>query len=122
MDASHANGDHFNIVLASDRILLSYRANGSVPVFQNVEPTAVIRPNPTSGVFELVVTLPQNTMMNISIFDFAGKKIMDLGNIRSEDMITPIVKRINASSLAQGMYLLRISNENKIITKPFLKS
>ena len=122
MDASHANGDHFNIVLASDRILLSYRANGSVPVFQNVEPTAVIRPNPTSGVFELVVTLPQNTMMNVSIFDFAGKKIMDLGNVRSEDMITPIVKRINASSLAQGMYLLRISNENKIITKPFLKS
>jgi hypothetical protein len=47
---------------------------------------------------------------------------MDLGNVRSEDMITPIVKRINASSLAQGMYLLRISNENKIITKPFLKS
>jgi len=61
-------------------------------------------------------------MMNVSIFDFAGKKIMDLGNVRSEDMITPIVKRINASSLAQGMYLLRISNENKIITKPFLKS
>jgi hypothetical protein len=122
MDASHANGDHFNIVLASDRILLSYRANGIVPVFQNVEPTAVIRPNPTSGIFELVVTLPQNTLMNISIFDYAGKKVMDLGNIKSDDIITSIVKRVNASSLAQGMYLLRMSNESKVITKPFLKS
>ena len=122
MDASHSNGDHFNIVLASERILLSYRANGVPPVFENSEPTAVIRPNPTSGVFEVVVTLPQNTLMNISIYDYAGKKVMDLGNIKSTDFISPIVKQVNASSLAQGMYLLRMSNDNKVITKPFLKS
>jgi hypothetical protein len=122
MDASQANGDHFNIQLSSDRVVLTYRANGSVPVFQNIEPTMSIRPNPNSGQFEMVVTLPSNTIMGVAIYDYSGKKVLDLGSLRTDEMSQTMIKKVNASVLPQGMYLLKMYNQNKQITKPFLKS
>lgn len=122
MDATQANGDHFNIQLNSDRVLLSYRANGGPIVFSNVEPTLFIRPNPNSGQFEMVVTLPSNTTMGVAIYDLAGKKVLDLGRMVSEEFNQTFVKQVNATILPQGMYLLRMYNQNKQITKPFIKS
>jgi hypothetical protein len=121
MDASDINGDHFNIALSSDKVLLAYKSNGKY-VFNNVEPTALIRPNPNTGQFELVVTLPSNSFMNASIYDYSGNKLLDLGNVRTDDYQQTIVKNVNASRLTQGTYLVVLSDGNKIITKPFIKS
>lgn len=122
MDASHPNGDHYNIALQSERILLTYRANTQSIVFQNVEPQAIIRPNPNNGVFEVIITVPMNQWVNASIYDYQGKRVLDLGRINSTEFVQTVTKRVSVPQLAQGAYLLVLANENKQITKPFIKS
>ena len=121
MDASDINGDHFNIALTSDRILLTYRAANSL-TFTNSEPTAVIRPNPNNGVFELVITIPNNSWMTASIYDYAGNKLVDLGRYQTDEFNNTFTKRVDVQSLPQGAYLIVLSNDKKQITKPFIKS
>lgn len=121
MDASDLNGDHFNIALTSDRVLLTYRA-ASTLTFVNSEPTAVIRPNPNNGIFELVITIPNNSWMTASIYDYSGKKLLDLGRYQTDEFNNTFTKRVDVQSLAQGAYLIVLSNDKKQITKPFIKS
>ena len=121
MDASDINGDHFNIALTSDRVLLTYRAASSL-TFTNTEPTAVIRPNPNNGVFELVITIPNNSWMTASIYDYSGKKLLDLGRYQTDEFNNTFTKRVDVQSLPQGAYLIVLSNDKKQITKPFIKS
>jgi hypothetical protein len=119
MDASDKAGDHFNIELQSERIVLSYRA--APPIVKTTEPTLQIRPNPNSGKFELIVDFPNNYWMEGFVYDYTGRKILDLGKFQTDDISTKIVKAINASQLAQGAYLLVMANNEKRITKPFIK-
>ena len=121
MDASDDNGDHFNIVLASDRVLLQYRAS-KVVLGDITEPTSTIYPNPNNGIFELVLNLPNNTKMNASIYDYNGKKLIDLGNFESFENVEKFSKTIDVQSFSKGTYLVVLSNNNKIITKPFIKA
>jgi hypothetical protein len=119
MDAADKNGDHFNIELQSERIVLSYRTMG--PVVAVSEPIADIRPNPNSGVFELIVKFPNNYWMEGFVYDYSGRKVMSLGKFQTDEITTQIVRTVNALQLAQGKYLLVMLNEHKRITKPFVK-
>jgi hypothetical protein len=119
MDASDNKGDHFNIELQSERIVLSYRTIG--PIVPISEPTAEIRPNPNSGQFELIIKLPNNYWMEGFVYDISGRKILSLGKFETDDITTQIVRAVNATQLAQGKYLLVMVNNDKRITKPFIK-
>lgn len=119
MDASNSEGEHFNIELASERIVLTYRAQGLTPTVS--KPIAEIRPNPNSGQFELTVTLPNNYWMKGYVYDIQGRKMMDLGDFKTDDISNVITRAINANSLAQGKYLLVMANNEERITKPFIK-
>lgn len=119
MDASNSEGEHFNIELASDRIILTYRAAG--PIATVSKPTAEIRPNPNSGQFELTVTFPNNYWMKGYVYDYQGRKIMDLGDFKTDEISNVITRAISAKNLAQGKYLLVMANNEERITKPFVK-
>ena len=119
MDASNSEGEHFNIELASERIVLTYRAAGPIPTFS--KPIAEIRPNPNTGQFELTVTFPNNYWMKGYVYDYQGRKVMDLGDFKTDDFTNVITRAINAKNLAQGKYLLVMANNEQRITKPFVK-
>lgn len=119
MDASNSEGEHFNIELVSDRIILTYRAAG--PIATVSKPTAEIRPNPNSGQFELTVTFPNNYWMKGYVYDYQGRKIMDLGDFKTDEISNVITRAISAKNLAQGKYLLVMANNEERITKPFVK-
>lgn len=119
MDASNSEGEHFNIELASERIVLTYRASG--PTLSVSKPIAEIRPNPNSGQFELTVTFPNNYWMKGYVYDNQGRKVMDLGDFKTDDFTNVITRAINARNLAQGKYLLVMANNEQRITKPFVK-
>jgi len=123
MDASDKNGDHFNINLASDYVVLATRA---LPGYaqSNSETTAMIRPNPTSGFFELVVTFPRGNMSSLAtVYDVTGRKIKDIGKIVSNEYITTVIKQVDLTQAANGHYLLVLDNENqKRLTKQFIKA
>ena len=93
MDASDKNGDHFDINLQSDYVVLSTR-----PTVVNTpegEITASIRPNPTSGFFELVVVFPKTNMTSLAtVYDIQGRKIKDIGKIWSDDYVTTVIRQV----------------------------
>jgi hypothetical protein len=122
MDAADENGDHYNIVLQSDRIVLSYRMNGSIPTYVNMEPTIAVNPNPTTGQFEVVVYLPKNTNMNALVYDMQGRKIMDLGKFETKDTEFTFRKPVSSSNIPAGMYNLVLFDNRKRITTKLIKS
>ena len=120
MDASDKEGDHLNIVLASQRVVMMYKI--AQPKNNNVtEPTAILYPNPNEGNFKIDLDLIPNTTMNVSIYDYQGKLMVNLGPVSAEGKITKISKNVTQPELPQGNYLLVLSGENKQITKPFIK-
>jgi hypothetical protein len=121
MDASDRNGDHFNIDLASDYVVLTTR-QAVIPTPEG-EITASIRPNPTSGFFELVVVFPKSNMTSLAtVYDIQGRKIKDIGKIWSDDYVTTVIKQVDLTSAANGRYLLVLDNENqKRLAKQFVK-
>jgi len=121
MDASDLNGDHFNINLQSDYVVLSSRAI-SIPTPEG-EITASIRPNPTTGFFELVVVFPRQNMTSIaSVFDMQGRKVKDIGRVASDEYTYTVVRQVDLTRATNGHYLLVLDNENhKRLTKQFIK-
>jgi hypothetical protein len=121
MDAGDQNGDRFNIVLQSDVVALSSKR---IPGYYNgsdEEVVTSIRPNPNNGMFELVVTFPRNNMnMNAMIFDVTGRPVKDLGKISSNEYALTANYKIDATNLTHGNYYLSMTDQKKIITKPFL--
>lgn len=122
MDAADENGDHYNIVLQSDRILLSYRMNGTVPVYINMEPSIAVNPNPTTSQFEVVIFLPKNTSMNALVYDMQGRKVMDLGKFETQDSEFTFRKPVSGSRIPVGMYNLVLFDNRKRITTKIVKS
>jgi hypothetical protein len=121
MDASDKNGDHFNINLQSDYIILATRPAPIVTPEKEI--TAMIRPNPTSGFFELVVTFPTNNMaMNARVYDVQGKLIKEIGKVASDNYYTTVIKQVDLTQARDGHYLLVLDNENKKLTKQFIKA
>jgi len=121
MDAADQNGDRFNIVLQSDIVALSSRR---IPGYYNSSDEEVvtsIRPNPNNGMFELVVTFPRTNMsMNAKVFDVTGRPVKDLGMLSNGDYGLTASYKVNVSNLTHGNYYLSMTDQKKIITKPFL--
>lgn len=121
MDASDNLGDHLNINLASQITVIMYKM--APPISQDVEEiTASIRPNPTTGWFEIEVTFPNTNMaMNVSIYDISGKLVKSYGNVSTEGVSKVAYKQIDMTESANGNYYLVLNNYNKQLTKQFVK-
>jgi len=118
MDASDKEGDHFNIVLKSQRVVMMYKTR----TINNItEPIVNLYPNPNNGEFKLDFELPPNTNVNTSIYDYQGKLIINLGNIESGFNTAKTTKSVEEPQLPQGNYLLVVSGDDKQINKPFIK-
>ncbi len=122
MDAADKNADHININLASDYVVLTTRRMPGVEPEKEI--TAMIRPNPTSGFFELVVTFPNTNMTSIArIYDIQGRLVKEVGRVQSDAFATTVIKQVDLTYAANGHYLLVLDNENnKKLTKQFIKA
>jgi hypothetical protein len=123
MDASDGEGDHFNISLESSVITLTNRASPVKPeVFVNTAPVAKVYPNPNNGFFELVLTIPNNSWANASVFDITGRKVLDLGKFESSEYVNKFVKSVNISRDKIGPYFLVVANDNQSVSTKILKT
>jgi len=121
MDASDINGDHLNINLASQITTLYYKAAPIQVPGPNTEITALIRPNPTMGWFEVEVYFPEsNIVLNGSIYDVQGRLVKHIGQISGQGSLVGY-KQIDLTAASQGHYYLVLNNESKQLTKQFLK-
>jgi len=121
MDASHKDGDHFNINLSTGMIVLSYRANNPNTVTVT-EPTVTLYPNPTNGIINMSVDLLPNTKMNASIYNNIGGIVMNVGDFTSDEFNLKHLKTVDVGNLMNGVYYFILSGYNKKITKPFIKN
>ena len=91
---------------------------------QNTESIQIF-PNPTTG--ELTMDYGQCTVNNVEIYDVFGRKVYDEKNsyglmvLRSYGLATDGVV-IDLTVFPAGIYFLKITTENKIITKKFIKN
>jgi hypothetical protein len=119
MDASDKEGDHLNINLTSQRIVLQYRRAGKNS--EVTESTAKIYPNPNNGNFNVEIELTPKTTMNASIYDYQGNLKVNLGDYTSEEVASKFTTNVTIPEVSSGAYLLVLSGYNKRITKPFIK-
>ena len=122
MDASDKSGDHFNIALASDRILLTNRMAPSYASNSTNELSALIYPNPNSGAFEVSITFPNSSMNSVvaKVYDFNGRLVKTIGEIKNE--FNGIAKAKVDLNVDKGMYLLVLEGYNKRVSKQFIIS
>ena len=89
------------------------KASCLVGVDENVENTITIYPNPTTG--ELRIENGELKIENVEIFDVLGKK----QNSRKAEQQNIV---IDISDLSNGVYFLKISTEQGIVTKKIVKN
>jgi hypothetical protein len=86
------------------------------------EITASIRPNPTTGWFEVEVKFPDvNMSVLASIYDTQGRLIKTVGEISGDGMTNVTYKQIDMTASDNGNYFLILNNKQKQITKQFVK-
>jgi len=121
MDASNSMGEHFNISLASDVTVLTYRAMMVVTPSPNEQITIKLFPNPTEGIINMEIGLPKQTVLYASIYDMGGKEVINLGKIQPQDFDSKIIKRLDVRGLPGGLYQLVVFDSRNKTTKQFIK-
>lgn len=120
MDASDKNGDHLNIDLTSEITTLYYKMGPPMEVEDEV--SVSIRPNPVTGWFEIEVYFPSEDMsLNANVYDNQGKHIKTIGKISGNGFTKIVYKQVDMSSQTNGHYYLVLTDNNKQITKHFIK-
>jgi hypothetical protein len=86
-----------------------FRTIGNLSINDNNLQNVIIYPNPTISI--LNIENAENSM--IEIYDLLGRVVLSENNIS-------INKQLNVSNLSAGTYLIKISNNNIIITDKFI--
>ncbi|MCA0132227.1 T9SS type A sorting domain-containing protein [Winogradskyella alexanderae] len=98
-------------IIQVDNILAS--SSLSIPEFQNQNTEFTISPNP--GKNSLNIKLPtSNGDMKLEVFDVLGKRVY-------QGIITQLQSSVNVSNWRSGVYLVRVSNNESVQTKRFIK-
>ncbi len=103
-----------NVILSSpgnydDGISAYFTTNGVLGTNDNVLNNLVIYPNPASSI--LNIDNAENS--TIEVYDLLGRVIFSRTNISLKE-------QLNVSTLNSGTYLIRITNENKVVTDKFI--
>lgn len=69
---------------------------------------AVVFPNPTSQFVELRINSNENEMLSYTLLDANG-------NLIERDLLSGNSREINLTSLSNGIYYLRVNNENNLL-------
>lgn len=77
-----------------------------------------VYPNPASDMMNLSYTLPEESKMEISIYDVSGKPVRDLG--RSGGQAGEYRKEIALGDLTAGIYFLRMTVNGQTINHKFV--
>jgi uncharacterized protein YjdB len=97
--------------------------NGGAPMGIDEQDLAKITvyPNPTDG--ELYVTCDALHVTGIEVFDVMGRKIQNSEfQIQNSEIRNPKSETINISDLPTGVYFIRITTDNGIVTRKIVKN
>ena len=70
-------------------------------------------PNPTNG--EVNVSMPENMMVDVQIFDAQGKLVAEQANVTNNG-------KLNITNVTPGVYMVRLTAENAVQTFRVVKN
>ncbi|HXD93228.1 MAG TPA: T9SS type A sorting domain-containing protein, partial [Bacteroidia bacterium] len=79
----------------------------------------IIYPNPTSGIFTIVLTNTNEGKVKISITNILGELVY---TAQEENTSTEFTKQLNLQSLVCGTYFIQIKNADKVYTSKLIIS
>ena len=83
------------------------------PIFKDIPDEINVYPNPSGGYWNIAVTEP----MMVELYNLQGQKIFSGEIVNAKDLLT-----IDNHCLIDGMYILRLSNQNQQIFRKLIKA
>ena len=81
-------------------------------------PTVTVAPNPAGEVLRIVCSVPEPSRVDIEIFDTVGRKVYGRGeNIPAGSHSVELKDLKGGHGITPGLYILKVSNSNKVISK-----
>ena len=77
-----------------------------------------VYPNPTTDVINVQCTMDNVHCSGIEVIDVYGKVVRTVVGANND---SPMPIRINVSGLANGMYFVRVTTDEGVVTKTFIK-
>jgi hypothetical protein len=96
-----------------------YSPDGDLPGLEQIEKEIKVYPNPSDGRFQLTLDYNGSERVTAKIFDITGKLVENI----SEDLVkedSSVTAQVNLESPKSGIYFLRISIGNQVLTKKFI--
>ena len=93
--------------------------DGDIPGLEQSEKEIKVFPNPSDGRFQVTLDYHGTEIVTAKVFDITGKLVKNI----SEDLVREdisITANVNLESPKSGIYFLRISIGNQVLTKKFI--
>ena len=94
-------------------------ADGDVPGVEQSEKEIKVFPNPSDGRFQLTLDYNGSEKVTAKVYDITGKLVKDI----SEDLVSEdnsVTAQVNLESPKSGIYFVRVSFGNKVLTKKII--
>jgi len=101
--------DEFGCTYTSDYVVQMLTSTNQLLL----EETVQLMPNPTTGIFQIQITLPNPIPVSIELYDINGRLLQPV--IKQDNTDLPI--NINIGEFAKGIYFTKISAEQEVIVK-----
>ena len=88
----------------------------AVPQYSDEKVVMTVYPNPARDVVNVQCTM--NNVQGVEVIDVYGKVVR---TVVGANNYSPLPTRINVSGLANGMYFVRVTTEEGMVTKTFVK-
>ncbi len=107
----------YSVIIEDDngcQINAQYTVNGVVSSVSNIDGLDLFEatPNPTTGLINITVEMSQRADLQLSVMDISGKVYHRATVSQSSQSL-----QIDLSDLAQGLYLIRLTNGHQVTTK-----
>ena len=90
----------------------------NVGIEDHLSNSVVLFPNPAKEVINVQCTMNNVQLEGIEVIDVYGKVVRTVVGANND---SPMQTRINVSGLANGMYFVRVTTEEGVVTKRFVK-
>ena len=94
-------------------------SDSDIPGIEQSEKEIKVFPNPSDGRFQLTLEHQGTEKVTARVYDITGKQVKDI----SEDLVkedTSVTAQVNLESPKSGIYFLRVSIGNKVLTKKII--
>ena len=93
--------------------------DGDIPGVEQSEKEIKVFPNPSDGRFQLTLDYTGSEKVTAKVYDITGKLVKDI----SEDLVSEdhsVTAQVNLESPKSGIYFVRVSLGNKVLTKKII--